>query len=111
MVKLYKIESDSMIDLNRCNQQADIINDVSHEVSSLIKLYDEAQYYTKKNQSNDSSSFSTSFYNETIKLMNIRNDLSQIERIIRTKAQEIYNEELAEQKRKEAEKLEQSEEV
>ena len=43
--------------------------------------------------------------------MNIRNDLSQIERIIRTKAQEIYNEELAEQKRKEAEKLEQSEEV
>ena len=103
MVKLKKIESDVMINLSQCKKQADRIDEAIIQISSLIRIYDDAYYYVKKNSSNDSHDFSTQFYNEAIKLKNIKNDLSQIAYKIRLKAEEIYNEELAEQQREEAE--------
>ena len=92
-----------MINLTQCRKYADKIDEAALEISSLIRIYDDAHYYIKKNTSNDSNDFSTQFYNEANKLRNIKKDLSQIAYTIRSKAQEIYNEELAEQRREEAE--------
>lgn len=101
MVKLKKIESDNMINLTQCKKNADQIDDAALEINSLIRIYEDADYYMKKNTSNDSTDFATQFYNESIKLRNIKNDLKQIAYKIRSKSQEIYNEELAEQQREE----------
>lgn len=103
MVQLNKIESGSMINLSHCRQQADLIDEAAIEVGQLIHIYNDATYYMGKNDNNDSDSYEKKFYNEEMKLRNIKKDLGQIATKIRTKSQEIYNEELAEQRRKEAE--------
>ena len=103
MVQLKKIESGSMINLSHCRKQADLIDEAAIEVNKLINIYSDASYYIGKNDNADSEEYARQFYNEEIKLRNIKKDLGQIATKIRTKAQEIYNEELAEQRRKEAE--------
>ena len=103
MVKLNKIESDNMINLSQCRKYADKIDDAAAEVNSLIIIYEDAYYYIKKNNSNDASDFANQLSMEAKKLRDIKNDLSNISFKIRQKANQIYNEELAEQRRKVAE--------
>lgn len=96
-----------MINLSQWKEQteliAELIDEAAIEVGKLINLYNDATYYIGKNNSSASNSYKTQLYNEEMKLRNIKNDLGQIATKIRTKAQEIYNEELEEQRRKEAE--------
>lgn len=102
MVKLNKIESGNMINLSQCRKYADKIDDAAAEVKSLINIYEDACYYIKKNKSNDSAEYAAQLAHEVAKLRNIKSDLNSISAKIREKANQIYHEEIAEQKRKEA---------
>lgn len=102
MVKLNKIESGNMINLSQCRKYADKIDDAAAEVKSLINIYEDACYYIKKNKSNDSAEYAAQLAHEVSKLRNIKSDLNSISAKIREKANQIYHEEIAEQKRQEA---------
>ena len=91
-----------MINLANCRKYADMIDDATTEINSLIIIYEDAYYYIQKNKSNASSKFAEQLYNETSKLKNIKKDLISISSKIEQKASQIYNEELAEKRKKAA---------
>lgn len=88
-----------MIDLAKCNEQADLIDDAGIAVKKIASYYDEAYYYMKKNISADSSAFLSKMENDEKKLEYIKTNLSNIAYKIRNKAREIYDEELEKQRR------------
>jgi hypothetical protein len=103
MLKLNKIECDNMLDIRQCLEYSEKIEDAVLEVNNLMSIYDDAYYYIHKNESKDSDSLAEKIKNECNKLSSIRNDLGTISFIIKRRAQEIYDDELAELRRKEEE--------
>ncbi len=89
-----------MIDLAKCRECADRVDSAGIKTNSIIKYYNDASYYIKKNESADSTFLSTKILNNEKQLLSIKQDLVSIATLIRNRSLEIYNDEMAEIRRK-----------
>lgn len=89
-----------MVNVSNCNNQASKLEDAAKNISSIISIYEDAYDEIKNNESAQINSIKTDIKTKITLLENIKKDLNNQAQQIRTKAQEIYNQQLKEEELK-----------
>lgn len=92
-----------MIDVNKQKNQAQLIDNAATNVNSVIGILEDSLDYLSSSSSNRIDSFKTNLETKLTILRQIKKDLNNAANTIRTTAQEIYNNEKAEEERKKRE--------
>lgn len=93
-----------MIDVSKCNSQASKLEDAATNIDSIIKIFEDSYYTLNTSSSTSVKSFKTDINAKISILEQLKSDLRAAASTIRTKAQEIYNRQKAEEEaRKRAE--------
>lgn len=89
-----------MVDVNNCNNQAAKLEEAAVNIGSIITIYEDAYDEIKNNKSSQVDNIKNEYKTKISVLQNIKNDLNSSASTIRTKAQEIYNKQKAEEEAK-----------
>ena len=92
-----------MISVNECDRYADRVDDAILNIIQILNKYEESLSFVKQNKSKDSEIIARSLEDEIANLNSEKRRLSKVAETIRSKARQIYNEELEEERRRQEE--------